>query len=182
MTSEHIELRKAAEMALEAMDMDAEDADKISWERLAKIVAAGVALKEAMAQLDRKCEAGPSLQDLWDCWDAAHGGQTPVAYRYKDSRAHYRYVGNRPNMDTSGYTILKLEPLYLHTEPIPEGWQLVPIEPTEEMTDCGAQGMASFQEDSVWPDSWDATQVKGMRHDATKAYRYMLAAAPKYEE
>ena len=62
------------------------------------------------------------------------------------------------------------------------GWQLVPIEPTEEMIDCGAQGMASFQEDSVWPDSWDATQVKGMRHDATKAYRYMLAAAPKYEE
>ena len=65
---------------------------------------------------------------------------------------------------------------------IPKGWQLVPIAPTEEMIDCGAQGMASFQEDSVWPDSWDATQVKGMRHDATKAYRYMLAAAPKYEE
>jgi hypothetical protein len=75
-----------------------------------------------------------------------------------------------------------IEPLYLSRMPIPEGWQLVPIKPTEEMIDCGAQGMASFQEDSVWPDSWDATQVKGMRHDAKKAYRYMLSAAPKPEE
>jgi len=69
------------------------------------------------------------------------------------------------------------------TDPtVNDGWQLVPIDPTEEMVDKGAQGMASFQEDSVWPNSWDAIQVKGMHHDAKKAYRYMLAAAPKPED
>jgi len=58
----------------------------------------------------------------------------------------------------------------------------VPKEPTEEMVDKGAQGMASFQEESVWPDSWEPLQVRQMKHDAKKAYRYMLAAAPKKEE
>mgnify|MGYP001361022508 CR=1 FL=1 len=43
-------LRQAAEMAIKAMDMDAKDADKISFERLAKIVVAGTALREALAQ------------------------------------------------------------------------------------------------------------------------------------
>jgi hypothetical protein len=52
-------LRQAAEMAIKAMDMDAKDADKISFERLAKIVMAGTVLRKALAQQDRKCEADP---------------------------------------------------------------------------------------------------------------------------
>jgi hypothetical protein len=67
------------------------------------------------------------------------------------------------------------------TPSLPSGWIAVPVEPTEEMIDQGAQGMASFQENSVWPDSWEPVQVKGMRHDAKKAYRYMIAASPKLE-
>jgi hypothetical protein len=43
-------LRQAAEMAIEAMDLDSPDADNISWKRLAKIVMAGTALMEALAQ------------------------------------------------------------------------------------------------------------------------------------
>ena len=43
-------LRQAAEMAIEAMDLDSPDADNISWKRLAKIVVAGTALREALAQ------------------------------------------------------------------------------------------------------------------------------------
>ena len=161
MTSEHIELRKAAEMALEAMDMDAEDADKISWERLAKIVAAGVALKEAMAQLDRKCEAGPSLQDLWDCWDAVHGGQEPVArvYRYGSNSNGEPWHGIHwfnAAIDAPDGTLL-----YLHPAPIPEGWQLVPKEPTENMIKLGAY----------------AERYSGVYG----IYKAMLAAAPKPE-
>jgi len=60
----------------------------------------------------------------------------------------------------------------------PDGFVLVPREPTQEMIDEGAQGMASFQDGSEWPDSWDGAQVITMRRDAAKAYRYMLAAAP----
>jgi hypothetical protein len=149
-------LRQAAVAALEALEITSSEYCQGCW---LEVIAA---LKEALAQLDRKCEAGPSLQDLWDCWDAAHGGQTPVAYRYKDSRAHYRYVGNRPNMDTSSYTILKLDPLYLHPAPIPEGWQLVPKEPTENMIKLGAY----------------AERYSGVYG----IYKDMLAAAPKPEE
>ncbi len=69
------------------------------------------------------------------------------------------------------------EPLYIHTAPIPPGYVLVPEKPTEAMIEQGAMGMASFQEASVWPDSWDKVQVNGMRQDAKKAWRYMLAAA-----
>ena len=105
-------LRQAAEIAIKAMDMDAKDADKISFERLAKIVAAGVALKEAMSQLDRKCEAGPSLQDLWDCWDAVHGGQEPVAWKGITGDYGFPFLSfhEQPGM----------EPLYLHPALIPE--------------------------------------------------------------
>ncbi len=154
MTSEHIALRKAAEMALEAMDIDAEDADKISWERLAKIVAAGVALKEAMAQLDRKCEAGPSLQDLWDCWDAVHGWQEPVAWKGITGDYGFPFLSfhEQPGM----------EPLYLHPTPIPEGWQLVPKEPTVNMLTAL---LTTYVDEGI-----------------PYGYEAMLAAAPKPEE
>lgn len=136
-------LRQAAVAALEALEITSSEYCQGCW---LEVIAA---LKEALAQLDRKCEAGPSLQDLWDCWDAAHGGQTPVAYRYKDSRAHYRYVGNRPNN--------------LHPEPIPEGWQLVPNEPTPKMCHAAFKDRnGEFSNASQWS--------------------AMLAAAPKPEE
>ena len=62
------------------------------------------------------------------------------------------------------------------------GYKLVPTEPTKEMIEQGAMGMASFQENSVWPDSWEPVQVKGMRMDAKKAYHYMLNAAPEVKK
>lgn len=155
-------LRQAAEIALEALGktMGVWGGTR-AWHN--DVEEAITTLKEALAQHQiKKCEAGPSLQDLWDCWDAAHGGQTPVAYRYKDSRAHYRYVGNRPNMDTSSYTILKLEPLYPRTAPIPEGWQLVPKEPTVNMLTAL---LTTYVDEGI-----------------PYGYKAMLAAAPKYEE
>lgn len=41
----------------------------------------------------------------------------PAAWRYKDSRGHWRYVGNMPNFDFAGeYKSLKPEPLYVSQE------------------------------------------------------------------
>ena len=170
MTSEHIALRKAAEMASEAMDMDAEDADKISWERLAKIVAAGVALKEAMAQLDRKCEAGPSLQDLWNCWDAVHGGQKPTAWMSPtgDTIVHVKNVGYTPNW-TDYYTI----PLYIYPTPIPEGW----VEAAIAWEVCASIHRKWAKGKDALYSTRQADFVKHAEHA-----RAMLAAAPKYEE
>jgi hypothetical protein len=163
MTSEHIALRKAAEMALEALDMDSEDADKISWERLAKIVAAGTAMREALAQHQiKKCEAGPSLQNLWDCWDAVHGvGQEPVAWiRESDLKLLNGDLDCCLVSATRDFT--DRVPLYLHPAPIPEGWQLVPEEPTQGMR---TEGRELYRSDGDELDIWQA----------------MLAAAPKYE-
>lgn len=52
------------------------------------------------------------------------------------------------------------EPLYLRQAPIPEGWKLVPIEPTEEMVEAAID------------------RADGVRN----GYRAMLAAAPEYKE
>jgi hypothetical protein len=46
-------------------------------------------LREALAQPERRCEAGVSLQDLWDCWDAVHGGQEPIPNGWQLAIDHY---------------------------------------------------------------------------------------------
>lgn len=48
------DLRKAAEMVLEALDMESQDFDGLSWSRAAKLIAAGVALREALAQPEQE--------------------------------------------------------------------------------------------------------------------------------
>ena len=55
---------------------------------------------------------------------------------------------------------------------IPEGWQLVPIEPTEEMNEEGCQGYMQA-DDKCW-----------LMHKSSMAFAYkaMLAAAPNPEE
>lgn len=64
-------------------------------------------------------------------------------------------------------------------KPVPEGWQLVPLEPTPEMCDEGAQAIVQWENGAVWPDSWGITYANRYRKDAMKAYKAMLAAAPK---
>lgn len=48
---------------------------------------------------------------------------------------------------------------------------VVTFPPTPEMIDEAAQRLASFQDGSVWPDSWDVTQVAQMRLLAERALR-----------
>lgn len=62
---------------------------------------------------------------------------------------------------------------------VPEGYVLVPVEPTHEMCDQGAQAIVQWENGCVWPDSWGDTYAKQYRKDAKKAYSAMLAAAPK---
>ena len=46
---------------------------------------------------------------------------------------------------------------------VPEGWQIVPVEPTPEMISAG----------------WEHTALPCWSEDVAKAYRAMLSAAPK---
>lgn len=51
------------------------------------------------------------------------------------------------------------------------------LEPTATMRDAGAQRLVSFEEKSVWPDSWDALQVAAARNEAERVWRSMWLAA-----
>lgn len=81
-------------------------------------------------------------------------------------------------------------PLYVHPAPQPqpaqppEGWRLVPVEPTEEMVDAGcdvdarAEVVKKFAAKSgvLDPESWvSAGEVLAVQ------YRAMLAASPEYQ-
>ena len=71
-----------------------------------------------------------SLQDLWDCWDAVHSGkQEPTAWMDAVGDLTFR----TPSVKLRPYWT----PLYLHSAPIPEGWVMVPKEPTAAMDFAG---------------------------------------------
>lgn len=51
------------------------------------------------------------------------------------------------------------------------------LEPTPEMKDAGAQRLVSFEDNSVWPDSWDKLQVFAARNEAERVWRSMWLVA-----
>lgn len=149
-------LRQAAEIALEALGKTMGVwGGTCAWHN--DVEEAITTLKEALAQHQiKKCEAGPSLQDLWDCWDAVHSGkQEPTAWMDAVGDLTFR----TPSVKLRPYWT----PLYLHPTPVPEGWQLVPNEPTPKM--CHA-----------------AFKDRNGEFSSASQWSAMLAAAPKYEE
>ena len=83
--------------------------------------------------------------------------------------------------------------MYLHDEgltvappapaAVPDGYVLVPLEPTHKMIEAGAQRLVSWEDGCVWPDSWDSLQVLAARNEAERVWRSMwLAAAPRNEQ
>lgn len=64
--------------------------------------------------------------------------------------------------------------LYTHPAPIPEGWQLVPIEPTKKMIDAACQSGISVNGRPIWKHTIDK--------QAIWKWKTMLAAAPKQGE
>jgi len=71
-----------------------------------------------------------------------------------------------------GYTI----PLYRYPAPIPEGWQLVPKEPTKDMSDVFWSAYIPAPDGIAQSCSFEDF------HDFCYMYKAMLAAAPKYGE
>ena len=59
--------------------------------------------------------------------------------------------------------------------PLPEV-QAIPLDPTKEMIEAGAQRLVSWEDGSKWPDSWDALQVRAARNDAERVWRSMYIA------
>jgi hypothetical protein len=53
----------------------------------------------------------------------------------------------------------------------------IPLEPTTEMIEAGAQRLVSFEENSTWPDSWTPLQVAAARNESERVWRSMWLAA-----
>lgn len=53
----------------------------------------------------------------------------------------------------------------------------LPIDPTQEMVEEGAQRLVSWDDGCTWPDSWDELQVAAARNEAERVWRSMWLAA-----
>lgn len=108
----------------------------------------------------------------------------PVAYMYRDnlhSDARFSLtsqIGNWSSEEISEYEIAEI-PLYTtpqpaHTEQlIPDGWKLVPIQPTEEMINAWGADMSQ---------SYARVHAEQIGEDEVVfAYQAMIASAPKPE-
>ena len=94
--------------------------------------------------------------------------QEPVAYRTVNNVGAYVYHSADRLPNEYG---LRGEALYLHPAPIPEGWQLVPKEPTKEMYEAASHLVTGTSGNKFeYPD------------ELYEAYSAMLAAAPKPED
>jgi len=57
--------------------------------------------------------------------------------------------------------------------------KLVGIEAEPTMVEAGAKRLAGFEDDSIWPDSWEHFQVSAMYNQADRLWRAMFDAAGK---
>lgn len=55
-------------------------------------------------------------------------------------------------------------------------WKSAPLTPSSEMIEAGAQAIAAWESDSVWPESWGVEATRH-RNDARKAYLAMINAS-----
>ena len=108
------------------------------------IRAAEIALRAAIAEQE-KCE--------------------PVAWTTMPEAEDWNFVSGTKN--PNGKMVGEWHPLYTHPAPVPAGWQLVPVEPTEAMIRA-SHGLASV-----------VSYSNGQHAYIPIAYKAMIAAAPK---
>ena len=184
-------LRKAAEMALEIIEGEWPADDEIASPVM-------YALREALAQPEQEPVAWmmfgvdkstrvilhkPSdehkkvfscIFPLYTHEEAlAKPEQNPVAYRTVNNVGAYVYHSADRLPNEYG---LRGEALYLHPAPIPEGWKLVPKEPTKEMSDTFWSAYIPAPDGIAQSCSFEDF------HDFRYMYKAMLDAAPKPEE
>lgn len=139
-------LRQAAKMALEALENlqgGCTDSDDGTVEAITVWCPEIIdALREALAQTE----------------------QEPTAWRVEDDAGVLCHFFDKELLNYYNKQPYRITQLYLHPAPIPEGWQLVPVEPTARMRN------AFFQDYFPGPDI------------EVKIYKAMLDAAPKPEE
>lgn len=99
-------------------------------------------------------------------------GQEPVAWICKKNGKRWLAWNSTEHVPSFS----TMEPLYRHPATIPEGWQLVPIEPTKEMSDTFWSAYIPAPDGIAQSCSFEDF------HDFRYMYKAMLAAAPKPED
>lgn len=152
---------KAMKLALEALEgINDEDRDKsfLDLKQFVRLDMATEALRTAIQQAEAQQPATP--EPVAHLWQHGETGRTRIVMLGDvwTANDHWCYVG----------------PLVLgstHPAPgAPDGWQLVPIEPTDEMISAACQDGVSVDGRPVWKHS-NAFQAKWK-------YQQMLAASP----
>lgn len=60
--------------------------------------------------------------------------------------------------------------------------KVMPLQPTPEMIDVGAQRLVRFEDGTKWPDDFSATQILSARNEAERVWRSMWCeGAESYE-
>ena len=59
--------------------------------------------------------------------------------------------------------------------------KLLSITPTKEMIDAGAQRLVRWEDNCVWPDSFDKLHVIAARQEAERVWRSMFIEAKNEE-
>ena len=108
-------------------------------------------------------------------------GVEPVAHVWFDDAA-------TPHFDLGPPPDDGCDPLYLAApsapvapvQAVPDGWMLVPKEPTDLMREEGAQRLVRFENDSTkWPDSFSPLHRAAARNEAERVWLSMGLAAPQ---
>lgn len=113
----------------------------------------------------RKYDAAMELPNSMDAASASLEAQEPVAEMQKNSDGWIQFcywTDSRGCRHPGWHPSLQwLSSRHPPTSAVPDGWQLVPVEPTPEMVDRGAE------------------EVDWYNHNARDCYGAMLAAAPQ---
>jgi hypothetical protein len=139
-----------------------------------------LAIAEAFRALEQRAEAAEAkLAGL------QKQKQKPVAWISSGEQAILSRLKKHAAVEVGLFNVQRFSddtPLFT-SAPIPTGWEIVPIEPTERMVIAGFE--SESDEDFSEPEVWEAFQkMSGCQQAAYKArlcWAAMLAAAPEVE-
>ncbi|MDQ0019051.1 hypothetical protein [[Curtobacterium] plantarum] len=132
-------------------------------------------------------ESNPNMRYMAKLMEIALAALTaqPVAWISSGEQAIFSRLKKHSAVEVGLFNVQRFSddtPLFT-SAPIPTGWKVVPIEPTERMVIAGFE--SELDEDFSEPEVWEAFQkMSGCQQAAYKArlcWAAMLAAAPEVE-
>lgn len=136
--------------------------------------------KEAKKMAELLTLAGVAASELQECRKAAY----PVAWQCDSGSIANRRVVTVSSVVAESWVAKDMEVTALYAvPPAPDGWKLVPIEPTEDMIIEGFESAPEkfFSEEDVWAEYEKMSGCQKAAHRARLCWNAMLKAAPKLE-